>query len=73
MLIAHHANRMGGARGHSKAEDPMNLIKLARPDDYSDQGARFVVTFEKSRGVYGAAVAPFMARLTPDGWQIAGA
>ena len=48
VMLAHHSNRMGGARGHSKAEDPMNLlIKLTRPDDYSqDQGARFNVTFD---------------------------
>lgn len=71
VLMAHHANRQGGARGHSKSEDPLNLIiKLARPDDYSaDQGSRFHVTFEKSRGAYGAAIAPFTARLTPEGWQ----
>jgi putative DNA primase/helicase len=71
VLLAHHSNRMGGARGHSKAEDPMNLlIKLSRPEDYQqDQGARFIVTFDKSRGAYGAAVAPFLAHLTPEGWK----
>lgn len=71
-VIAHHANRQGGARGHSKPEDVLNLIiKLARPDDYqADQGARFIATFEKSRGVHGAAVAPFEARLTTEGWMV---
>ena len=71
VVIIHHSNRMGGARGHSKPEDVMNvLINLARPEDYrADQGARFVVTFEKSRGAYGSAVAPFMAQLTIDGWK----
>jgi hypothetical protein len=70
VLVAHHANRMGGARGHSKSEDAMDcLIKLARPEDYQqDQGARFNVTFEKSRGAHGAGVAPFLAHLTADGW-----
>lgn len=74
VLLVHHSNRQGGARGHSKAEDPLNLlIKLARPDNYrQDEGARFVVTFEKARGAYGAAVAPFEARLTPDGWHTTG-
>lgn len=74
VLMAHHANRQGGARGHSKSEDALNLIiKLERPDDYSaDQGSRFVVTFDKTRGIFGAAVAPFTARLTPDGWQTEG-
>ncbi len=71
VLIAHHSNRQGGARGHSKAEDPMNLlVKLSRPEDYSqDQGARFLATFDKCRGAYGAAVAPFEAQLTVDGWR----
>ena len=71
-LLGHHSNRMGGARGHSKAEDPMNLlIRLTRPEDYQqDQGARFLVTFDKSRGAYGAAVAPFLAQLGPEGWTV---
>jgi hypothetical protein len=72
VLMIHHSNRQGGARGHSKPEDAMNLlIKLSRPEGYTaDQGARFVLEFEKSRGVHGSAVAPFTACLTPDGWQI---
>ena len=72
VLLAHHSNRHGGARGHSKAEDPMNLlVRLTRPDDYSqDQGARVVVTFEKLRGAHGATVAPFVAALMPDGWRV---
>ncbi len=71
IIVIHHANRQGGARGHSKPEDVMNfLINLTRPDDYTaDQGARFVVEFDKSRGAYSAAVAPFTAALTADGWQ----
>jgi putative DNA primase/helicase len=69
-VVAHHSNRMGGARGHSKPEDAMDLlIKLARPEGYSqEEGARFQVTFEKSRGAYGPGVAPFEARLTSTGW-----
>lgn len=53
----------------------MNLIiKLSRPQDYrADEGARFCVEFEKARGVYGAAVVPFAARLTTEGWVIEGA
>jgi putative DNA primase/helicase len=71
VLVGHHSNRQGAARGHSKPEDVMNLlIGLTRPEDYrQDQGARFNVTFEKSRGAYGAAVAPFLAHLTLDGWK----
>jgi hypothetical protein len=26
VMLAHHSNRQGGARGHSKPEDPMNLL-----------------------------------------------
>jgi putative DNA primase/helicase len=72
VLVVHHSNRLGGARGHSKAEDPMNLlIKLTRPEDYrQDQGARFLVTFDKLRGAYGSAVAPFLAQLGPNGWTV---
>jgi putative DNA primase/helicase len=74
VMLGHHSNRMGGARGHSKAEDPMNLlIQLTRPEDYEqEQGARFTVTFTKSRGAHGASMAPFVAHLTPDGWQTQG-
>jgi putative DNA primase/helicase len=75
VLLAHHSNRMGGARGHSKPEDAMNLLlKLSRPDGYvQDQGARFLVEFEKARGVHGAAASPFVAALTDDGWVVEGA
>jgi hypothetical protein len=71
VLLVHHSNRQGGARGHSKAEDPLNLlIKLTRPEDYSqDHGARFIVAFDKVRGAFGAAVAPFEAHLTESGWE----
>ena len=71
-LFVHHGNRQGGARGLSKAEDVMNLIiKLSRPDDYrAEEGARFRLEFEKNRGVHGAAVTPFTARLTASGWEI---
>jgi putative DNA primase/helicase len=70
VILIHHSNRMGGARGHSKAEDPLDLIvALSRPEDYTQgQGARFTVTFEKSRGAYGSDVDPFLAELTEAGW-----
>lgn len=72
VVLVHHSNRQGGARGHSKPEDVMNLlIKLTRPEDYhADQGARFKVEFEKTRGAYGSAVMPFTTRLTGSGWEI---
>jgi hypothetical protein len=40
------------------------VVRLSRPDDYSPtEGARFIVDFEKARGVTGDPVAPFEARL----------
>jgi hypothetical protein len=72
VLIVHHSNRQGGARGHSKPEDVMDLlIKLTRPEGYSaEQGARFILEFEKARGIHGSALIPFTASLTADGWRI---
>lgn len=72
VILAHHTNRQGGARGHSKPEDAMDiLIKLTRPEGYSqDQGSRFLVEWEKSRGVFGAAVAPFSAWLKNGVWTV---
>lgn len=74
VLPAHHSNRLGGARGHSKPEDVMNLlIKLSRPDGYTqDQGCRFLLEFEKTRGFHGLAAAPFVASLTDRGWVVEG-
>jgi hypothetical protein len=71
-IVVHHGNRQGGARGHSKPEDVMNLlIKLSRPEDYrADQGARFTVEFEKTRGAHGPAVMPFTTQLTASGWLL---
>jgi putative DNA primase/helicase len=75
VLLAHHANRAGGARGHSKPEDAMNLLlKLSRPEGYvQDQGARFLLEFEKARGVHGPAAAALVGSLTSEGWNVEGA
>jgi putative DNA primase/helicase len=72
VVMAHHANRQGGARGIGKAEDVIDLnLKLSRPEDYKpDHGARFVVEFDKARGVHGPAAATFEAALGTDGWTI---
>jgi putative DNA primase/helicase len=71
VTMVHHAARAGNARGHSKPEDPLNLIlKLSRPDDYdASQGASFIVEFEKARGIRGEAAAPFHARMTDGLWE----
>jgi hypothetical protein len=73
IVMAHHANRQGGARGIGKAEDVIDLnLKLSRPDDYQpSEGARFLVEFDKSRGLHGAAVSSFEAVLSETtGWSI---
>jgi hypothetical protein len=72
-ILVHHANRQGGARGHSKAEDALDfIIKLEHPDDYHiSQGARFTIGFEKSRGIPGgSALIPRTVRLTDTGWIV---
>jgi putative DNA primase/helicase len=75
VLVVHHANRQGGARGHSKPEDVMDMIlKLSRPEDYlQEQGARFRLEFDKARGFFGDAAAPFVAQLVDGAWRLEGA
>jgi putative DNA primase/helicase len=72
VILVHHSNRMGGPRGISNAEDPLDvIIALTRPAKYeTSEGARFTLSFEKNRGFAGPAVAPLTARLTPGGWVI---
>jgi hypothetical protein len=72
VIWTHQANRQGGSRGHGKAEDPINVnIKLSRPEDYTaDQGARFLVEFDKARGIRGEAALPFTATLGSRGWVV---
>jgi hypothetical protein len=67
VIVVHHSNRQGGARGIGKAEDVLDLvIKLAPPDDYSaSPGARFVLSYEETRGIPGgAALRSFVAAHT---------
>jgi putative DNA primase/helicase len=74
VLFIHHAGKGGQQRGTSRKEDVLDtVINLKRPADYRpDQGARFEVHFEKSRGIYGDDVKAFEAMLTAgqDGRQI---
>ena len=78
VLLAHHANRQGGARGIGKPEDLMNLVmKLSHPEGYTaNDGARFMCDITppdgKARGVWGAAAVPFCIRLTITGWEVEG-
>ena len=65
VLFVHHAGKAGLQRGTSRREDVLDtVISLRRPADYRpDEGARFEVHFEKSRGIYGDDVKPFEAML----------
>jgi putative DNA primase/helicase len=65
VLFDHHAGTSGNQRGTSKREDVLDLsIKLEHPADYdSRDGARFVVTYTKARGIHGKAAEAFEARL----------
>lgn len=66
VIVVHHQGKGGQQRGSSRKEDVLDLVlALKRPDDYDAQeGARFLVVVEKARGLVGAAVKTFEARLT---------
>lgn len=68
VILVHHAGRNGHARGTSRREDILDtVISLKRPEDYEpNQGARFVVEFEKARGFSGTDAAPLEATLVID-------
>jgi hypothetical protein len=70
VLFIHHAGKGGDQRGTSKREDVLDtVIRLSHPDDYEPtDGARFLVTFTKSRGIFGTDVEPFEARLCDGKW-----
>lgn len=72
VLFVHHAGKGGEQRGTSKREDIMDsVIKLSLPSDYSPvDGARFVVTFTKSRGFCGQEAEPFEAALRDGAWSM---
>lgn len=70
VVLIHHAGKGGQQRGTSKREDILDtVISLKRPEDYNtDEGARFEVLFQKSRGLVGDGAKPFEARMeTRDG------
>jgi len=66
VLFLHHSGKSGSQRGSSKKEDVLDtVIHLKRSDDYTaDQGASFIVTFEKTRGFCGDQAKDFLAQLT---------
>lgn len=71
VLVIHHGGKSGQQRGTSRKEDVLDtVIALRKPPDYqADQGARFVIHFEKSRGFFGPEAEPFEVRKLGDQWQ----
>jgi putative DNA primase/helicase len=65
VIFVHHAGKGGTQRGTSRREDILDtVIHLVHPSDYQpEEGSRFEVHFEKTRGVWGAALRPFEAKL----------
>jgi putative DNA primase/helicase len=65
VIFIHHAGKGGTQRGTSRREDVLDLsIHLQHPSDYSpEEGARFEVHFDKTRGLTGSAVRSFEAKL----------
>ena len=68
VLVIHHGGKSGQQRGTSRKEDVLDtVIALRKPPDYqADQGARFEIHFEKSRGFFGPEAEPFEVRLVGD-------
>lgn len=72
VLFIHHGGKSGQQRGTSRKEDVLDtVISLRRPPDYSaEDGCRFELHFEKSRGFHGPDAEPFEARLIGNQWSI---
>lgn len=71
VLFVHHSSKGGGQRGTSKREDILDtVITLKHPQDYEpQQGARFEVHYEKTRGFFGADAEPFEVSFCNGKWQ----
>src|SRR5207247_1434784 len=65
VILIGHDGKGGTQRGTSKKEDVLDVvIQLKQPSDYQvEQGARFEVRIEKSRGFCGNDAAMFEAQL----------
>lgn len=77
VIFVHHAAKAGQQRGTSKREDILDtVITLKQPPNHrADQGARFEVSFEKTRNFSGEDAEPFQValRVKDDGkweWEI---
>lgn len=60
VVFFHHANRRGEQRGSARKEDALDVVlALRRPEDWGPQdGARFVIHFDKARALAGEAASP---------------
>ncbi len=71
VLFIHHAGKSGQQRGTGAREDVLDyVIRLKHPPGYRFGGpARFIVAFEKTRGLYPDGIVPFEAtlRVSEDG------
>jgi putative DNA primase/helicase len=72
VLVIHHGGKSGQQRGTSRKEDVLDsVVALRKPPDYqADQGARFEIHFEKSRGFFGPEAEPFEARKVGNQWEL---
>lgn len=68
VLLVHHASRGGNSSGLSSIEIALDsIICLKHPKDHRpEDGARFIVNFEKTREGYGVSVASFEAYIDQD-------
>jgi len=60
IVMLHHSGKNGSSRGTSRRHDVLDtVIKLDRPFNYTQQdGAKFELSFEKTRGFSGDAAEP---------------
>ena len=65
VIFIHHAGKKGDHRGTSAIEDNINFsIRLKHPEGYkSEDGAKFIVEFTKTRRLYGNSTKPFTLQL----------
>ena len=76
IIFIHHAGKDNNQRGTSKKEDILDtVINLKNPSDYNqEEGARFEIHFDKSRGFAGDAAKPFEIKLNLENdkasWEI---
>jgi hypothetical protein len=75
VIFVHHSGKSGAQRGTSRREDLLDVvIALRQPQNYdAKDGARFEVTFEKARHLYGDDAESFEAALDEGekgGWAV---